>query len=211
MPDKVLGVLSGRDMSDASLLAWVRDADVVYAADSAADRLIHLGERPIVVGDLDSFESHDRAEGLRVVRDPDQNSTDCDKLLRLAAMEGHEAITMASIEGDLLDHVLATLSSLVASPLEIRIALRRGVGWIVRAGREVAVEAVPGQRVSLVPLEGVRGARLTGVVWPLDAADLAPGAALSISNEALGRVCARTESGAALLFVEYSSDDLPFW
>lgn len=197
----MLGVLGGKDISDESLHAWASSAEVVYAADSGADRLIALGHSPIVVGDFDSFASLPGSSHLRLVQSIDQSTTDCDKMLRLVEEDGHGAITLTGTEGDLPDHVLATYSSIVASRLDVRIAYRRGIGYVVHSRASVATQL--GQRVSLVPITTCRGVWLTGVAWPLEAAALSPGVLVSVSNEAIGaRVEARVEEGRALLFLE---------
>lgn len=201
VPPRVLGVLGGNDVDNESLRAWASTADVVYAADSGADRLIALGFSPIVVGDLDSFATLPNASHLRVVQSIDQSTSDCDKLLALVKSDGHVSVTLAATEGDLPDHVLSTYSSAVSCGLEVRFAYRRGIGVLVRDGVGMATE--PGQRVSLIPLIPCTGVGLRGVAWPLEEAELEPGGAVSISNEATGDlVTVSLRSGSALLFLE---------
>jgi thiamine pyrophosphokinase len=163
--------------------------------------LISLGFSPIVVGDFDSFASLPASSHLRLVQSIDQSTTDCDKMLALMKSDGHLSVTLAATEGDLPDHVLATYSSAIACGLEVRFAFRRGIGYLVRDGASIATS--PGQRVSLIPLDACTGVGLRGVAWPLEEAEIEPGGALSVSNQATGdRVTARLRSGCALLFVE---------
>ncbi len=193
------------DMEDVRLSSWARSATVLYAADSGADRLIGLGFEPVVVGDFDSFSSLADASGLRLVQTPGQDTTDCDKLLALAHEDGFSVITLTCVEGDLPDHVLATLSSAAACDLRVRIAFRRGIGWIVKEGAPATVSTAPGQRVSLMPITACAGVGLDGVQWPLVDASLAPAGLVSVSNRADGTaVHAEVGEGAALLFVETS-------
>ena len=130
---RVLGVLGGRDMDPELLRAWADSADVLIGADSGAGTLIDLGFQPVVVGDLDSIGDRD-LPGLRVVEVADQDRTDCDKLLDMACEDGFDEVTLACIEGDLLDHVLGSLSSAVRASIRVRLALRNGIGWIVKPG-----------------------------------------------------------------------------
>ncbi len=197
----MLGVLGGNDIGDERLRAWTSSAEVVYAADSGADRLIALNISPIVVGDFDSFASLPDASHLRLVQSIDQDSTDCDKLLALVRSDGHTSVTLTATEGDLPDHVVATYHSAIASGLDVRFAFRRGIGFLVANRVEVATHI--GQRVSLVPLSRCEGIELSGVAWPLISPVFEPGNGLSVSNEATGeRVVASVLSGFALLFVE---------
>jgi thiamine pyrophosphokinase len=206
---RVLGVLDGRDMAPELLLAWARSADLVVAADGAADCLLNIGVSPaIVIGDMDGMTAD--ASSLTVLRDEDPGSTDCDKLLRWAREQGHGNITLTNVEGDLLDHVMSTLSSCVACHRQVRLALRRGIGWVFSGPLQINVS--PGARISLLPLTHCTGVRLHGVVWPLDNADLELGGRVSISNEATdGFVQASVGRGTAFLFAEYSREEMPIW
>ncbi|MCW5937090.1 MAG: thiamine diphosphokinase [Fimbriimonadaceae bacterium] len=212
MQRRVLGVLGGGETPEPMLRAWTESADVVYAADSGANRLIRMGFTPHVIGDLDSFDPSLHSPDIRVVQDGDQHRTDCDKLLDLAMAEGATALTLIEAEGDLLDHVMATLSSLGRSALRGRIVLRRAIAWKLAPGDQVAVPAVPGGRVSLIPLVASTGISLSGVRWPVEDAAMEPAGFLSISNEATAdRVVASLGAGLAYLFVEAPTPAEPAW
>lgn len=216
---RVLGVLAGGDAADAALLAWAQSADEVYAADGGADRLLRLGLKPAaVVGDLDSTSMLPRLQELHaenaidLVHDPGQSTTDCDKLLAYAAKKGHAEITLFGVEGDQIDHVVATLHSAAKAPLRVRIVLRTGIGWVLRVNEKVEVPSRFERRVSLLPLTDPTVAALAGVRWPLDLAKLSPTGLSSISNRASGEiVSASVFQGAALLTVEFPTEELPQW
>lgn len=216
---RVLGVLAGGDAADAALLVWARSADEVYAADGGADRLVRLGLMPAaVVGDLDSTSMLSRLQELHaeraieLVHDPGHSTTDCDKLLAYAARQGHTEITLFGVEGDQIDHVLATLHSAAKAPLRVRIVLRTGIGWVLRMNEEVEVPSRCERRVSMLPLADPTAATLAGVRWPLDSAKLSPTGLSSISNRASGElVAASVLQGAALLTVEFPAEELPQW
>lgn len=210
---KVLGVLAGEDMPLDLLGRWAKSADLVYAADGGADLLSALSITPdVVLGDLDGSAKGSQDRAREVVHLPSQDYTDVHKLLTLAAEREHAEITLASVEGDLLDHVLATLHTAAQAPLEVRIGLRRGIGWILQGGNRVEAPASPGARVSLIPLSDCRGVDLTGVHWSLEQAELGPLGRTSISNLAVETiVSAQVEIGAAMLFVAYPDAEMPFW
>jgi thiamine pyrophosphokinase len=204
---RVLGVLDGRDMPPAQLRVWAASADLVLAADGAADLLLTLGVHPtIVIGDMDGISR--APHGLTVIKDEDTERTDCDKLLGWAQAHGYTGLTLANIEGDLLDHVLSTLSSCVPHA-PVRLALRRGLGWVFSGS--ISIAATPHARVSLLPLTPCTGVSLTGVRWPLADVTLEIGGRVSISNEASGRVEVTIESGSAFLFVERPIEEAPLW
>lgn len=212
MYPRTLGVLAGNDMPILLLKKWADSAETIFAADAGLDRLLEIGIEPdIVVGDFDSVRGLDRFQKERS-QNSDENSTDVDKLLALARERGIVSITLASIEGDQLDHMLATLHSAAKSLLNVRVALRTGVGWILNAGDEIEVDTQSGRRVSLIPLEEVRRANLQGVNWPLEDASLHPSGMTAVSNVSTGdRVAASIGSGSAFLYVGFPEEEMPVW
>lgn len=205
-------------MAPEALRRWAESADVVLAADAGADRLLEAGARPaVVIGDMDSISETGAGSGAEVVHAPDQNSTDCDKLLALAASRGYGEVTLTCIEGDALDHVLATLYSAVRGEPGVRFALRTGLAWLVKAQAqtgpaEVTIETAVGRRVSLIPLLPCKGVDIGGVQWTLQGAELSPSGLVGVSNVATGStVRAAIGEGAALLVAEIPAEEMPQW
>jgi len=209
---KVLGVLAGHDMTADLLRRWADSADVLLAADAGADRLIEAGAIPhLILGDLDSISQKARSCGVEVMPIDDQDSTDCDKLLRIAAGKGYSEVTLASVEGDSLDHLIGTVYSAARASVRVRLALRTGIGYVLHEG-EFALESRPGRRISLLPIVPCSGVCLQGVRWPLADAEMSPVGLVSISNEAVcNAVEAKIQSGAALLVAEYPQEEMPRW
>lgn len=196
-------MLGGADGSLERLRAWGMGADRVFAADGGADRALAAGLMPeVIVGDLDSVSSDALSCGARVVRLPEQDRTDCDKLLAFADQEGIHAIALEGVEGDRMDHLLGTLGSCVRAPVAVRLVLRQGVGTVLRPGEVVHAPAEPDALVAMIPLMPCSGARLQGVQWPLEGASMDLGGLVSVSNRATAPVVLTSiESGAALLIV----------
>jgi thiamine pyrophosphokinase len=208
---RALAVLAGEDTPLTQLGAWARSADVVYAADGGANRLSQIGIVPdIVIGDLDSLA--DASEYPRVIRVSDQDSSDCDKVLRLAQEEENGWITIIGAEGDRPDHFLASLMSVARSPIQTKIALRRGLGWVLKPGQKLSFETVPGEIVSLIPLGPCYGVTLQGVKWSLNEADLSPNGLVSLSNAALEtEVIAEIGTGIGFFTVLSPRLERPQW
>lgn len=184
-------------------------ADRILAADGGADRLREAGIVPeTTIGDLDSLtERHGLAE---ILHDTDQDTSDVDKLLNWTAAQGVREITLVCAEGDRLDHILGTMASAARSPLDIRLALRRGLAWIVRGEFQIPTE--PGDLISLMPLQECRGVDLEGVSWPLEGATLSSTAGVSLSNRATGTtVTGRLATGVAALFLLTPRLEVPTW
>lgn len=191
---------------------WAQSAQVVIAADAGADRLLEAGVEPHrIVGDFDSISDIGRFGG-EIHHGPDQNSTDCDKLLALAKELGHQHLTLAGLEGDRMDHAIASWLSIARSGLDVRVALRRGLGWIVRPGLKREIPVNCGATISMLPLSHTEGVNLSGVEWPLLDRSLTWDGLVSISNKASSSsVQASLEVGVAILFAEYERSDMPWW
>lgn len=196
---RVLGVLAGNDLPIERLAQWASEAELLIAADGGADRLVAAGFTPhYTLGDLDSL----RATGLpNVARFADQDTSDCDKLLDFAAALGVEHLTLTCVEGDRLDHVLATFASALRSSLEVSFALRRGPAHLVREA--ASFPATPGDRVSLMPIVPCQGVTLSGVRWPLTDSELTPLGQVSLSNEVTESQVevSLAEGGAVIFFI----------
>ncbi len=208
MSRNVLGVLSGSDFPDDSLLEWAKSADTVIAADSAGDRLVALGISPnIVIGDMDSSKIRWDALKTQVHQDSSQDSTDCDKLLSFAS---GNRLTLTGLEGDRLDHVLATISSVIRGTGEVRLLLRRGWGFVLKGGQDVRLPTIPGQRFSLIPLSE-SAVTLENAEWPLDQSHLSLQSLISVSNRAQGPIRVCIHAGAILSVIETKGPPIPDW
>jgi len=176
---RVLGVLAGADMPVEQLGEWVGSAEVVLAADAGAHLVLAGGHVPFkAIGDLDSLRG--RLSDDVLIWDPDQEHSDCDKLLGLGASLGYEGITLVGLEGDRQDHVLGSLASAVRSPLKVRLALRRGLAWVLTGPATREIEAEPGELMSLMPLETCEGVDFGGVQWPVANRRLSPTSYVSL-------------------------------
>ncbi len=211
---KALGVLAGLDMPDSLLQKWALSADLALAADAGAHRLLSVGVPPsVIVGDFDSLHQGMVSEVLaEMIHLPDQESTDCDKLLQHAQSIKLEQITLIAVEGDRLDHMLATIHSAAKAEIGVRLALRDGIGWILKAGEERVFKTRPGRRVSLLPITTIESVSFQGVEWPLEKSALSPLGPTSISNRTTGdKVSVHMLDGAAVLFLEIPEEELPQW
>lgn len=209
---RVLGVLAGTDISDEVMVAWARSADIVVAADGAANRLLAAGVTPtMIVGDLDSLDPMVERSNLSIEGDLDQETTDCDKLLdHVNRRYDQPQLSLIGLEGDRFDHVLSSLQSVARLYPTCRLVLRDGLAWLVRPGAPLRVASNVGQIVSLIPLLPCTGVAMGGVKWP-PKSELSPLGATSISNIATEKeVLATLEQGLAL-FVQQTISSMPSW
>lgn len=209
---KVLGVLSGRDLSKNLLRKWADSADVLLAADGGADLLLEVQKKPDrIIGDFDSVTQDALASGAILHKLEDQTRTDCEKMLDVADSLGYREMTLVGVEGDQLDHVLATLNAALSTRIRIRMGLRTGIGQVVESGETVAFSTKPGRKVSVLPLLPTL-ASLRGVEWPLDTVRLIPGIFWSASNRSNGaEVVVEVSEGAVIVTLEVPEAEQPAW
>lgn len=195
-------LLGGGPWRDEDLTCALARAPRLICADGAANALAE--RRPdmtpdMIVGDLDSLDRRDDwaariGEGL--VHVAEQDSTDFQKCLsRIAA----PFVIGVGFIGGRIDHELAVFNALVTAPRPIVLIGEEDV--IVAAPTAMTFAATPGQRVSVFPLRPV-AAQSTGLRWPLDGLPLAPGGAISTSNEASSdRVALQFDRTGALVIL----------
>ncbi len=200
---KVLIFLAGADMDRKDMAAWAAGAELILAADGGVDLALESGfTAHMVVGDLDSASIGGRMSAEIILHKDGQDHTDCEKALTYCEEHhiGAEVLVLGS-EGSRLDHVLATLLTVMRSPLRPTLALRAGLGFGLNAGQQLTLDLSVGSTVSLLPLATCT-ASLTGVVWPFEDRQLGNQGGWSISNRAVDKVHASVTEGSAVLIVE---------
>ncbi len=171
-------------------------------ADGASNRLFdndsHNLFPHVIIGDLDSSRPevlrHFEAQGTCVVRRPDQDSTDMEKMLRFdpvieARLHRGGATAVLGALGGLLSHQLANLNgALVASTgfghAPLILLDEREICFVLRPGKTRMEQVDEGMHCALVPLFGpVSSVTTSGLRWNLKGQSLAFGGLVSTSNE----------------------------
>ena len=189
--DRGITVIGGGQVSDADLALAMTIAPVLVAADGGADRALELGRLPDwVIGDLDSISDRGRAAVPpdRLLHVAEQDSTDFVKCLTRIDAPIVMAVGFAGLR---LDHTLAALTALVAQDVP-RVIMIASDDVIFVAPPRVTLPLMPGTRVSLYPMGPARGTS-SGLEWPIDGIDFAPGGRVGTSNRATGLVSLRIQ------------------
>lgn len=189
--DRGITIIGGGQVSDADLALAMTIAPVLVAADGGADRALELGRQPDwVIGDLDSISDRGRAAVPpdRLLHVAEQDSTDFVKCLTRIDAPIVMAVGFAGLR---LDHTLAALTALVAQDVP-RVIMIASDDVIFVAPPRVTLPLMPGTRVSLYPMGPARGTS-SGLEWPIDGIDFAPGARVGTSNRATGLVSLRIQ------------------
>ena len=154
----------------------------VIAADGGAHAVLASGRRPdMVIGDMDS--GADLPEDIRRLQLTGQDDTDFEKCLQriLAPL----VIGFGFLDAR-LDHTLAAIHALAAVPHDRPILLVGTTDMVLRLRGDIAFPASAGDRVSIWPLGRQKFHRSSGLAWPLDSLDMAPGRMIGTSNVATG-------------------------
>ncbi len=215
---RVLIVLHGDRADISELPSWAKDANDIIAADGGADVMAQAGLQPVVVlGDMDSISESSRQEFAdKILLLPEQNSTDFQKALAYAIHEiDGTDLAVFGAEGSRIDHTLSALGAAAAfaSDFRIRFAFSSSIVHVVRATldepRTFEFKAKPGLRVSVIALLPAMVRASSGLKWPLEGLELAPGVRDGISNEALGEsVVIELEAGCLAVFVSRLDGDI---
>ncbi|MEC7258758.1 MAG: thiamine diphosphokinase [Pseudomonadota bacterium] len=175
------GAIGATDLAEALALA-----PAIVAADGGAAAVLKAGYLPeVVIGDFDSLGPKDRARipPDRMHHVAEQDSTDFEKVLtRLSA----DLIVGVGFLGRRLDHQLAAMNALVRLH-HLPCVLLGAHEVAFHLPSRIALNLGRDDVVSLFPLAPVAG-RSSGLEWPIDGLEFAPGARIGTSNRATGPV-----------------------
>lgn len=179
----------------------------IIAADGGVNALLVLGRRPdLIIGDMDSAGT--LPNDLPRLLLAGQDDTDFEKCL--ARIHAPLVIGLGFLEGR-FDHTLAAVHALMTLPHERPVMLVGDTDVVLRIRGEIAFETAPGDRVSVWPLGGQQFRSSTGLKWPLDGLEMAPGKLIGTSNVATGglvHICPETGDGYAVIMPREASQSL---
>jgi thiamine pyrophosphokinase len=187
-----LTIIGGGDCTVDDIALARTIAPTCVAADGGAHIALSTGVTlAAVIGDMDTISKEARAqipdENFHQIAE--QDSTDFDKVLRHISTPLAVAV---GFSGGQVDHALAALHTLaVYSHKRVVLLGERDIVFLCPPHMDLPLEA--DTRVSLFPLGPVRGTS-TGLHWPIDGIDFAPGYRSGTSNKATGDITVTVES-----------------
>ncbi len=179
--DAGVTLVGGGDVAPGALARALERAPRLVAADSGADRALAAGHRPeAVIGDLDSLSPAARVQlgAARLHRIAEQETTDFDKALRSIVAP---FVLAVGFTGPRLDHTLGVFNALARHP-DRRCLVLGAQDVCFLAPHDLALQLVPGTRLSLFPLGAVSGTS-EGLRWPIGGIGFAPAGLTGLSNE----------------------------
>ncbi|OAN74403.1 thiamine pyrophosphokinase [Sulfitobacter sp. EhC04] len=169
------------------------------AADSGAALALAAGVTPeAVIGDFDSLSPEARraipSDRLHLITE--QDSTDFEKALtRIAA----PVVIAVGFTGGRMDHQLAALHTLMVCA-DRPCVLLGAEELVFLAPPRISLPTERSEVISMFPLAFVT-AQSTGLHWPLDGLDFAPGVQSGTSNHATGPMTVKVSAPALLMMV----------
>jgi thiamine pyrophosphokinase len=185
---RALVLANGEPPSPLLLERLLADTDLFVATDGAANQLVGLELPPhVVLGDFDSLseEAREKLPTTEFVDAIDQEASDLDKALGFLAARVARRVTVTGATGRRLDHTFTNVSLILKYGAEMDVRIVEDQGELRLLQREVELEGVEGDTVSIVVFEAARGVTTEGLAWPLSDATLTPGSR-GVSNRLTG-------------------------
>jgi len=184
----------------------VDNCQIVIACDGAIVQLLQNNIVPdYVVGDLDSIpveiiESQIESLGISVIPMLNQNSSDLSKALKYCENLAAKRIDVIGIEGGRLDHQLGAYFSLCEQNSNAILHLDEWSVRLVPKEGFIIDSIEKDKNVSLFAIGYVKGVKISGVKWPLNNEQLAPGTN-GLHNESTGEEIQISHNGGNLLLL----------
>lgn len=197
--DDPVTLVGGGRVRGKDLVACLRLAPIAVGADSGAEALLAKKKMPdAVIGDMDSI-SDDAVMAVDVDalhEIPEQVTTDFEKCLsRIDA-----PLTLAvGVSARRLDHALSAFETLLRHPHR-RCIIVDVEDVVMLCPPSISMQRLRDDRVSIYPLVAST-ARSTGLKWPLDGLELAPGVQIATSNKAEANYTLETDAPGLLLIL----------
>jgi thiamine pyrophosphokinase len=213
---RVLLFVNGDFPQSEKLIAQIKPEDFLMAVDGG---LRHLTEQKLtpnlIIGDLDSADPDEvqrlQMKGVEVRQYPvDKDETDLELALNAALELQPDHIWVVAALGDRIDQTLGNIFLLTLPELaNTDVRLVDGVREVFLIRESGTIRGIPGQRVSLLPLNGpAHGITTEGLAYPLHDETLYPERTRGISNR-LTDPSARVTVETGLLLCIHERDE-PF-
>lgn len=180
----------------------------LIAADGAAWGMKEVGLSPdIIIGDLDSLRSRSAPElsfpKAEIVEEPDQETNDFEKALRLVVKRGISPVLVVGMQGGDIEHSFNNWSVAIklCQEIELWILEQNRVGIGLGAGAVVKASCRSDKIVSLIP-QPECVVSTAGLRWSLSNERLALGVREGARNEAVDQdFSVQVHSGSLMVFL----------
>lgn len=187
---KIVLFANGELPKPKALAKKLGDTDFLIAVDGGLNHMIPLNLEPdLIIGDLDSIDEATlqpyREKKTKIQKFPtDKDQNDLELAIQAAIEMDPETIWIVAALGNRIDQTLANIFLLTRDDLRsIDTHLVDGKRDVFLIRDHASLSGVPGQLVSLVPINGpVEGITTEGLKYPLNNETLYPDQTRGISN-----------------------------
>ncbi len=188
----------------------VNYADIIVCADGGANYARSFGIKPeVIIGDFDSISisTKEYFKDVKHIVITEQNSTDLEKAISFCIYKNITSVDIVGSFGYRIDHTAENLGCFKKFGKQVQIRMLDSVGALTMIQKEIQIEMVVAEKLSLIPLERCTGVTTKNLKYELDNEILELGVRGGISNEAISsQVSIRVESGTLLLYRFYEAD-----
>ncbi len=183
--------------------SYLKDDDLIIAADSGFDHVLRLGITPdVFVGDMDSVKSEVVAKEiikLEVMKD----ETDTEAAAMLAMDRGAKDILLLAATGTRLDHTLANillLKKLYDNGVTATIVDEKNEIHFFK--NKIKLFGNKDETVSVIPLSQMKGVTTSGLLYKLTDGELEYASSRGVSNVMTGNSCTITAAEGEALVIK---------
>jgi len=175
--------------------------DVICTTDGAYQFLNEKNITPdFISGDFDSIQTIPKS--IEVIKTPNQNYTDFDKILKILFERNYKTIDVFGGSGKEQDHFLGNLHTAIHWKSKLNIVFFDNHGFYFLADKNTKLSNYKGKTVSLVPLCEVTGVSTSGLQYPLDDENLSFGNRIGTRNLAVEDTISITfKTGHLFIFI----------
>jgi len=139
-----------------------------------------------ISGDFDSLA--DIPKEIEVIKTPNQDFTDFDKILKILFHKGFYNIDVFGASGKEQDHFLGNLHTAVRWKKDLKITFFDNYGWYFLADKKTEIIGCLHNTVSLIPLPKAKSITSKGLQYPLKNTDLTFGKSIGTRNKAIENI-----------------------
>ena len=196
---KVFLLLNGETPKELPILS---NYDVICATDGAYQYLKENNIKPnFISGDFDSLKNI--PDDIEVIKTPNQDFTDFDKMLQILFDKGYKNIDIFGASGKEQDHFLGNLHTAIQWKEKLKLSFFDNYSRYFLADKSTTISDCKNKIVSLIPFPKATNITTKGLQYPLKNEDLTFGKKIGTRNLAVkDKIEVTFSSGELFIFIK---------
>lgn len=190
------------------------ESTIIIAADGAAFKLCDIGVRcDLVIGDLDSFESHPGSDNFfgKIIKVIDQESNDFEKILKYCIENQLTNLLVTGMHGGELEHTLNNQSVLLRYSRFLNLCVFDSERYGMLIQSDISFECKTGEIISIIPMP-IAKISSKNLFWELSEHLLELGVNEGARNKSTDRyVEILLHQGSYMLFIDSRAPQCPIF